>query len=141
MAIFGRYFCFGRFGAEVNDRQQTDAALRAERGGKRSGATDVLADERAARLIETESAVLFGNVCADQAEIGRLLDQLAREFPIVLLEFIDARHDFVVDKLARRVGNHAMLFGEVFRREDLIGRALLNQKRATFDYLFLFDYG
>ena len=41
--------------------------------------------------------------------------------------------DFVVDKLPRRFGNHAMLFSEVFGREDLRRGAVLNQKRATLD--------
>ena len=59
----------------------------------------------------------------------------------MVLELVDARDDFVVDKLPRRFGNHAMLFGEVFRREDFLRGALLNQKRSTLDYLFLFDYG
>jgi len=69
------------------------------------------------------------------------VDELARQFPIVLLELIDPRYDFVVDKLPRRVGNHAMLFGEIFRREDLLRRPLLDQERATFNELFLFGYG
>jgi hypothetical protein len=59
----------------------------------------------------------------------------------VVFEFIDARHYFIVDKLAGRVGNHPVFFGEVFRCEDFCRCAFLNQKRATFDYLLLFDYG
>jgi hypothetical protein len=51
----------------------------------------------------------------------------------VLLEFVDAGTTSVIDKLPRGVGNHAMLFGEIFRREDVIRAPLLDQKRATFD--------
>ena len=54
-------------------------------------AADVLADQRATRLIQPEAAILFGNVRADQAEVRRFLDQLARQFPVVLFEFVDAR--------------------------------------------------
>src|SRR6185503_5311076 len=115
--------------------------FRAERGGKRSRAPDVFADERTTRLIETKSAVLFGNVGANQTEVSRFTDEFARQFPVVLLELVDARHHFVIDKLPRGVGDHAMLFGEVFRRKDLLRRALLDQERATFDKLFLFGYG
>ena len=115
--------------------KQADAALRAQRGGKRSATTDVFADQRAARLIEPKAAIFFGNVGADQAEVGSFLDQLAREFPVVLFKFVDARDDFVVDKLARRLGNHAMLFGEIFRRENFLRGAVLNQEGATLDDL------
>jgi hypothetical protein len=59
----------------------------------------------------------------------------------VLFQFIDPRAHLVVDKLASSFGNHAMLFGEVFRGEDFVGRPLLNQEGSTFDYLFLLDYG
>ena len=59
----------------------------------------------------------------------------------MLLELVNPRHHFVIDKLPRRVGNHAMLFGEVFGREDLLGLPLLDQERATFYKLFLFGYG
>src|SRR5437588_12202428 len=34
-----------------------------------------------------------------------------------------------------------MLFVEIFRRENLGGSALFNQKASTFDDFFLFDYG
>src|SRR6185436_12506348 len=131
----------GSVGGEVNDRQKTDTTLGAERGGKRSGPSDVLADEGAAGLIETQTAKLFGNVGANETEFSRLNHELARQFPIVLLELVNARHYFLIDKLPRRVGDHAMLFGEVFRREDLLRRPLLDQERATFEKLFLFGYG
>src|SRR5262249_12352160 len=78
-----------RVGGKVDDGQQPDAAFRAKRGRKRSRAPDVLADECAARLIETETTVLFRNVGADQPEISRFADEFAREFPIVLLELVN----------------------------------------------------
>ncbi len=128
-------------GGEVDDRQKTDATFRAKRRSKGSAAPDVFTNERAARLVQSETAVLFGDVGADQSEFSRFGDELARQFPIVLLELVDVWCDFVIGKLPRRVGNHAMLFGEVFGREDLLRLSLLDQKRPTFDYLFLFGYG
>jgi hypothetical protein len=70
-------------------------------------------------LIETETPVLFRNVCADQSQLGSLADQFPRKFPIVFLEFIDMGIHFIVNKLARRIGNHPMLFSEILRRKDL----------------------
>src|SRR5205085_10236145 len=126
---------------EVDNRQEADPTLSAECRRKRSGTADVLADQRATCLVQAESAIFFGDVCADESEVSRFADDLARQFPIVLLELVEARDDFVVDKLPRGLGNHAVLFSKIFRREDLVSSALFNQERATFNNLFLFGYG
>ena len=52
----------------------------------------------------------------------------------MLFELVDVRDDFVVNKLARGLGDHAMFFGEIFRGKDFGGGAVLDQKRATLDY-------
>ena len=64
------------------------------------------------------------------------LHQFARQLPIVMLELVDARIYFVVDKLTSRLGDHAMFFSEVFRCEDIFSRSFFNQERATFDDFF-----
>ena len=70
-----------------------------------------------------------------------LLDQFAGKLPVVFFQLVDARHDFVIDKLARCLGNHPMLFGEVFRRENFLRRAIFNQERSPLEHFFLFGYG
>src|SRR5262249_7532090 len=121
-------FLFSSVSSEVNNWQQTDTAFGAERSGKRSRASDVLADERAARLVETKATVLFRYVGADQSEVSRFANEFARQFPIVLFELIETWVHLVVDELPRGIGNHAMLFGEIFRGEDLLRVSLLDQK-------------
>ena len=59
----------------------------------------------------------------------------------MFFKLVDVRDHFVVNKLACRFGNHAVLFSEIFRREDLLRRAVLNHEGTAPDYLFLFDYG
>src|ERR1700752_365129 len=58
-------FLFRCISGEVNDGQQSDTAFGAERRSKRNGESDVLADQCATCLIETEAAKLFRNIGAD----------------------------------------------------------------------------
>jgi hypothetical protein len=51
----------------------------------------------------------------------------------VLLEFGDPRAHFIVNELACRLGDHALLFGEVFRGEDFFGRAFFDQEASAND--------
>ena len=54
----------------------------------------------------------------------------------------NARRYFIVHELAGGLGDHPMLFSEVFRSEDVRRRELFYQKSPAFDYvLFLFGYG
>ena len=71
-----------------------------------------------------------------KTEVGGFLNELARQFPVVVLELIDTREHFIVHKLPRRLGNHAVLFSEVFGCKNLFRRCLLNEKRASLDYFF-----
>jgi hypothetical protein len=59
----------------------------------------------------------------------------------MFLQLVDARNDFVINELARRLGNHAVLFGEVFGGENLIRRAVCNEELTTLNQLLLFGYG
>jgi hypothetical protein len=92
-------------------------------------------------LIEAEAAVLFRDVDADHAQFRRLANQFARQLPVLPLQLIGGRTHFIVHKLARRLGDHPVLFREIFRREHFLRRALFDQKTTAHDDLFLFGYG
>ena len=77
-------------------------------------------------IAETTRQFIDNEVSPRIGELEKHDWKLARQGPIVMLKFVDSRRDFVIDELPRRLGNHAMLFSEVFGREDFIGRTLLN---------------
>src|SRR6185369_6692162 len=70
-----KVFLFRCVGRKVDNWQQADTAFGAERRRKRSRASDVLADKRAAGLIKAETAELLGDVGANQSELSRLADE------------------------------------------------------------------
>ena len=129
------------FGAVVENRQKADAALRAHRRRERGRAAEVLAKYRARDLIEAEPAVLLGHGRADEANLRALSDELAREIPVLLFEVVNARAHLSVHELPRGVGYHSMLISEVLGREDLLGRALLNEEAPAHYNLFILGNG
>ena len=92
-------------------------------------------------MIETQPPVLFRDRRTNQTKIGSLLNQIARELPVFLFQLVDARHNFGINELARRLGDHAMLFIKVFGSEDFIWGALFDQKTSALDDFLLFDCG
>ena len=72
--------------AEVDDRQRADRGVRAERTAERRIDRDLLADKRRADLVEPEPAVRRGDLEPQQVERRGLLQQLARERPVVRVE-------------------------------------------------------
>src|SRR6185369_11023840 len=113
-----KIFLLGSFSGKINNGQQANTTLSSERSCERGRASNIFADERSTRLVQSESAILFRNVRADQAKLGSFVDQLASQLPVVLLEFIDPGIDLVIDKLPSGVGDHAVLFSKIFRSED-----------------------
>src|SRR5262249_57892517 len=83
-------------GAEVDERQRADRRVRAERPAERGIGRDLLADVRRADQIESESAVGRWNLEPQQIELARLLEQLAREIPVVPVETVDTRKHFLL---------------------------------------------
>ena len=75
------------------------------------------ADDERRGFVEPDAAELFGRIDAEQAKLAGTLEQLARKRPVLGLEAIDARDDFLVRKLARRLRDQAMLVGQSLRRE------------------------
>ena len=55
------------FGAEVNDRQQTDAAVRSPRGGEAGIFRNVIGDDGGGDFVHFEAAIGFGDFDAGEA--------------------------------------------------------------------------
>src|SRR5207248_9892774 len=86
-------------GAEVDERQRADRGVRADRSAERRVDRDLLADIRRADQIEAEAAVGFGNLEAQQIERARLLEQRARQIPVVLVEALEVRQHLLLHEL------------------------------------------
>ena len=52
---------------------------------------------------------------------------VARERPVLLLEPVGGRHHLVRDELLGRPGDQPVLVGELFGREDRVGRNVLDE--------------
>ena len=117
--------------AEVDDRQRADAGVGAERSGERRQQAQLLADARGADLVETEAAVGFRNLEAREVAIRRLLDQLARQGPVLGVDLRRARHHFRAHELFRGAPEEQLLFGQVLAGEDGVRGGVANQEPAA----------
>ena len=96
---------------------------------------NLLGDDQRRDLVEVDAAVRLGNVGAEQAQAAALLDQLAIERPLLLLEPLVGRQHLAVDELRGRLPNQLVLVGDLLRRHHGRRIGLLNQPRAALDRL------
>src|SRR5438477_3837108 len=78
-----------------------------------------------------ETAVGFGDIDTQKAELAATLDQRASQLPVLLLEAIEQREDVVVDKIGDRLRDQALLVVELFRSQNARGVGRLEQPFAA----------
>src|SRR4030095_12651223 len=105
----------------------------AKRSGKGTIAATLLRQDGAADLVESFTAISFRNAGAQQSNLSCFLEQFFVHALFLCFEFINSWNDFVFDELLGGLRDHAMLFGKIFGRENVVGRDRLNQEAATLD--------
>ena len=119
------------FGAEINDGQQTDAAVRAPGGGKPAVLGDMVGDDGGGDFVHFEPAIGFGNFDSAQAEVAGFFQQVARNREILVFDFIGLGKNLVVGKLFGGLPNHVLLLGKIFRGEDIGSLPFFEQEAAA----------
>ena len=95
---------------------------------------NIVGDNGGGDLVHLHSAVLLGNVDRGQAKLTGFLDQVAADGEVFVLNLVDVRDDLFQRKLFGRLGDLAMLVGEVLRSEDLFGLNIFDEKAAACDF-------
>jgi len=119
------------FGAEINNWQQADAAVRAPGRAETGVLGDAVGDHCGGDLVHLEAAVGFGNFDAAQAQFARFFQQIARDGKVLVFDFFGLGKNFLDRELFGRLADHLMLLGEVFGSEDLGRLALFEQESAA----------
>ena len=104
---------------------------------KTAAAADHFGDDHTRRLVEGHAAVFLGNIGTKQPQIAGLFQEVAGDLPRVVLEGVEVWDHLVVDIFAAGIADHAMLVGEILRREHLSRCRISDQKLAAF-YVFFF---
>ncbi len=126
-------FLFLFFCAEINQRKQSDAAVRAPGRGETGVLRDVVGDHGGGDFIHFEATVGFGDLDSAQTQFPGLLQQAAGNGEIFVLHLLHVRQDLVDGEFLRGLPNQLLLFGEVFGREDFVGTARFKQEAAAGD--------
>ena len=102
------------------------------RSGERSLQSELLADHCRADFVQSEPAVLLGDVDREQAELAGLLHQLAMDRIVLGVDRIFARNDFFAQELFGGAREHSLLFADVFRDEDVFRGDGFDEKASAF---------
>src|SRR5215469_10796558 len=105
--------------------------MTAEAHSEAAGLGDTVGDNDRADLVHLHATVLFRNVNRSQAELAGLLDQLARDRPLFMLDLLYIWEDLVFSKLFRGLRDLTVFFGEVLGSEDFVGTPVFNEKAAA----------
>src|SRR5580704_13808873 len=108
--------------------------MRAPSRGEAGILRDVVGDDGGGNLVHLKAAISFGNFNAAQAKLAGLFQQLPRNREILMLDFLRVGQDLVNGEFFRRLADELVLFGEVFRSENLIGAAGFEQEAAAGDF-------
>ncbi len=119
------------FGAEVNDGQHSNAAVRAPCGGKTGVLGDVIGDDGGSDFVHLETAVGLGNLDAAEAEVAGLFQQIAGNRVILMLDLLGLGQNFVDGKFFGRLPDHLVLLGKIFRGEYIGSLPLFEQEAAA----------
>src|SRR5262245_4600295 len=119
------------FGAEEYKRESAYVHVCALCSGKRSLERELFSNHRRTDLLETKPAVVFRYVDREQTELAGLAHQLAGDRPVLCVDVVFARDDFLAQKFFGCLSEHALFFGYIFRDKDVFGRAVFNQETAT----------
>src|SRR5208282_2552444 len=119
------------FGAEINDRQQANAAVGAPSGGKPGVLGNIVGDNGGGDFVHFKAAVSLGNLNSAKAEVAGLFQQSARNRVILVFDLFRLRQNFIDRKLFGRLPDHLLLLGEIFWGEYIGSLPLFKQKAAT----------
>src|SRR5262245_65260666 len=80
----------------------------------------VFAYIRRADFVQAQTAVLGGNLESEQIEVGRLLQQLTRLYPVMCVEARLVGQHLVAQELRRGPAEQTLFVGQILAREELI---------------------
>jgi len=102
-----------QLGSPLLDRAGDQRGLDRDDGaGGGVGAADLLDDQAVADVVETAAAVLFGDGCAEVADLAQLAGELAVEAGGAIVLF-DPGLDLLVGEFTRRFGDQSLLVAEL----------------------------
>ncbi len=106
-------------------------------GGRKAGVLgDVVSDYGGSDFVHLQPAVGFRNLHRTEPQFARLLQQVAGDGEILVLDLLDVGDDLVEGELFRRLPDKPVLLGEILRGEDFVGAAIFEQKTAAGDRCF-----
>ena len=132
----GQIFLLLLLGAEEDDRQRADAGVSAHRHHEAAALGHVVGDDGRRDFVHLRAAVLGRHVGVGQAHLAGLLQQLASDGPVLVLDFFDLRQDFVDRELLRQLRDHLVIFVKVFRSEDVVEVVIFEQKTSARGFRF-----
>ncbi len=100
-------------------------------GGEAGVLGDVVGDDGGGDLVHLQAAVGFGNLDAAQAQVAGLLQQIAGDGEVLVLDLLDVGKDLVDREFFRGLADELVLLGEIFGSEDFVRLALFEQKAAA----------
>src|SRR4030095_14771547 len=68
--------------------------------------------------VEADAAVFFGDVRPEEAKFAASLYQRAQKRPVLLLQLVDGRRQFLLEKRSSRPPDEPLVVAERFGRED-----------------------
>ena len=78
------------------------------------------------------TAVFRRHFDAKKAQFAASPQQVDRDFPVLVLDFVYLRQDLFLDELFGHVADHSLFFGKIFRRKHILGFAVLDQEASAF---------
>jgi len=93
----------------------------------------VVSDHRGGDFVHLQAAVVFGDLGRTEPEFAGFFQKLSRYGEVLMFDLLDIRNNLVGSKFLRRLRDEQVLFGKIFRREDVVGLAIFEKKAATRD--------
>src|SRR4029077_391261 len=121
------------FRAEIYDGQDADADMRPPADTEAAAHGNMVSDDARGYLVHVRAAVLFGNIDVGEAKFTRLLDQIAADLPVLVLDLLDIGQDLIAGKLVGGLRDLPMLVSKVFWREDFFDVTLFDEKASACD--------
>ena len=128
---FGRYFCFCASVPKSSSGSVPIPACAPCQPPNDPSPRELFGDDHDGSQIHFHAAVALRRENGFEPQRRRFAQQRDREVEIAVLHCLDVRRDFLIEKLARGARDGVMLFGEIFRREDVARRLIFNQERAA----------
>ena len=110
--------------------------MTAERRAEAGADGDAVGDDGRRDLVHVGAAVLLGNVDIGDADLARLLQQVARDLIFLVLDLLDRRDDLLARELFSRLCDLLVLFSEIFGSEDFVRITLFQKPASAGDFYF-----